>query len=264
MALGLPATPVTRTLSSSDCWACEVDASTTPLTDLGEVVERPGVGARHGADDGLVREARIDLVPGQVLGRVRAVDRLELREGQAGRPGVGRVDDDGQAVDRDLELDVADVVGLAGGAFLGVIRLDRPRRVVDVGLVGAELREAAAGAGLLDADVDAGVGRVELLGDGLGDREDGARAVDDDGSAQGGSARGGAGGGRTARCSGPCWRPSTGPCWRRCSSRRSSATTATIARAAMGLNLEMVTDSILLDAARLGWRAVGSGTFPSV
>ena len=65
--------------------------------------------------------------------------------------------------------------GLLAGR--GLLRLDRPRGVGDVGLAGAEALEAAAGAGHADRDVDARVGRAEALGRELHERPDGARAV---------------------------------------------------------------------------------------
>ena len=54
-----------------------------------------------------------------------------------------------------------DALLLAGRDFLG---LDRPRGVGDVGLAGAELLEAAAGAGDPDRDLHVGVLLPEQLG----------------------------------------------------------------------------------------------------
>ena len=61
-----------------------------------------------------------------------------------------------------------------------LVVLDRARGVGDVGLAGAELLEAAAGAGLADRDLDVRVLLVEELGRRLGERVDGRGAVDGD------------------------------------------------------------------------------------
>ena len=80
-----------------------------------------------------------------------------------------------------MDVLVADPVLLAG---FGLFGLDRSRGVADVGLAGAELFEAAAGAGGADRDLDARVFGLELLGDRFGQRGDGARAVDADRAGQ--------------------------------------------------------------------------------
>ena len=85
------------------------------------------------------------------------------------------IHDDREAVVGDRQLDVLDAGLLAGLDFGGA---DRTRGVADVGLAAAELLEPAAGAGDADGDPDAFVGLLELLGDGLADREDRARPVD--------------------------------------------------------------------------------------
>src|SRR5215218_1306725 len=86
-----------------------------------------------------------------------------------------------QGVVGDLKPLVGDLVLLADRRLLG---LDLAGSVVDRGLADAELLEAAAGTGLADAHVDVGVRRAELLGHGLGQRADGARAVDADGAGE--------------------------------------------------------------------------------
>ena len=75
---------------------------------------------------------------------------------------------DGDAVVGDLDLLVRDAGLLADRDLLVV--LDRTRGVGDVGLAGAELLEAAAGAGGADRDLDVGVLALERLGRGLGER----------------------------------------------------------------------------------------------
>ena len=91
--------------------------------------------------------------------RALVPELLELLGGQAADL-ERRVGDDGDAVVGDLELLVGDAVLLAERDLL---LLDRPRGVGDVGLAGAELLEAAAGAGLPDVDADVGVLLVEQL-----------------------------------------------------------------------------------------------------
>jgi hypothetical protein len=82
-----------------------------------------------------------------------------------------------QPVQADPELLVLDALGLAGRLLLVV---DGAGGVLDVGLAGAELGEAAAGAGGADGDLDARLLLAELLGDGLGDRGHGRGAVNHD------------------------------------------------------------------------------------
>ena len=90
--------------------------------------------------------------------------------------GVLRIDHDRQRVERDRQFDVLDAGRLALVHFL---LQDRPRSVGDVGLAAAELLEAAARAGNADRDLDRVLLRLlEFLGDRLGDRVDGARAID--------------------------------------------------------------------------------------
>ena len=107
---------------------------------------------------------------------------VELCDGQLVDPVVVGVDDDSEAVVGDGNLDEVDVVLVADFDF-GV--LDRTRGVGDVGLARAEALEAAAGAGDADGDADGGVEDAELCGHRLGDREDGAGAVDRDLARQG-------------------------------------------------------------------------------
>ena len=89
--------------------------------------------------------------------------------------------DHGERVGGDLELGVLDAVLLAGRDLL---LLDRAGGVGDVGLAGAELLEAATGAGLADRDLDVGVLLAEQLRGRVAQREDGRRAVDGDGAAE--------------------------------------------------------------------------------
>ena len=102
---------------------------------------------------------------------------VQLGDGQAVDPVVVGVDDDGEAVVGDGDLDELDAVR---GADFGFGGLDRARGVGDVGLADAEALEAAAGAGDADGDAHVGVEDAELGGHRLGDREDGAGAVDGD------------------------------------------------------------------------------------
>src|SRR5918995_1188721 len=143
---------------------------------VGEVVERPGVGAGSGQDQLLVGERWVDLVP-VVHGRVRRPDRVELLHGQAGGPVVVGVDDDRQRVVGDRELVERDAGLVAKG---DLVVLDGTGGVGDVGLAVAELLEATPGAGLADRDVHTRVLLHEELGGRAGQRKDGARTVDDD------------------------------------------------------------------------------------
>src|SRR5919106_1927423 len=143
---------------------------------LGEVVERTRVGACAEELDLLIRKVRVDLAPVVDLA-LRLPDLVQLVDGQAAGPVVARVDDDGQAVVRDLELLVRHVVLLADR---DLVLLDRARRVGDVGLAGAELLEAPAGARGAHRDPDVRVLGLEELGGRLRQGSHGARAVDSD------------------------------------------------------------------------------------
>ena len=107
---------------------------------VGEVVEGARVGPRAEELEQLVRERGADVPPRAHL-RAGLPDLLQLVDGQAGRPVVGGVDDDGQRVVRDLELDVLHAVLLADRDLLLV---DRARCVRQVGLAAAEALEPAA------------------------------------------------------------------------------------------------------------------------
>jgi hypothetical protein len=98
---------------------------------------------------------------------------------QALGPVVVLVDDDRKAVVGDLDLLELDPFLLADLLFLG---LDRARGVGDVGLAGAELLEAAAGAGSADGHPHVAVLALELRRRGLRERSHRARAVDLDGA----------------------------------------------------------------------------------
>ena len=113
--------------------------------------------------------APCDLAPARDLAlRLGRPQRLQLGDGDVVAQVFFGIDDDGEAVVGDRQLDVLDA-GLLAGLDLG--GADRPRGVADVGLAAAELLEAAAGAGDADRDADAGVGLLELLGDGFADGE---------------------------------------------------------------------------------------------
>src|SRR4029450_1788887 len=120
-----------------------------------EVVVGSRVHAGSEQVDVLVGPARPDLAPPLHLAlRLGGPERLQLRHRHAVRPGVLGIYQDGQAVVRDRQLDVLDALRLAG---LHLGRLDGTGRVRDVGLTGAELLEAAAGAGDADRDPRAGI-----------------------------------------------------------------------------------------------------------
>src|SRR5918994_3237226 len=120
---------------------------------VGEEVERAGVGARPVERQLRVGEIRLDV--GQALDlRALVPDLLELVGGEA-VDGERLVGHDRDAVVGDLDLAVRDRVLLADRDLLVV--LDGTGGVGDVGLAGAELLEAAAGAGGADGDLNAGV-----------------------------------------------------------------------------------------------------------
>ncbi len=132
----------------------EVAAARLRLADhrLGEVVERAGVGAGAEQLDRRVRPGRVHLVPaGDLALRARLPHLLELGHGEGLDEVVLRVDDDGERVERDRQLEVLDA-GLL--AVRHLLLEDRPRGVRDVGFAAAELLEAAAGAGDADRDLD--------------------------------------------------------------------------------------------------------------
>jgi hypothetical protein len=122
----------------------------------------------------------IDVAP-RLHARPAVPDRPKLVGGQAVDPVVLRVDDDGERVVRDLELDRLDAVL---PAELLLLVLDRPRGGREVGLAPAEAIEAAAGAGDADGDPNAGIRPAEVLGSRGCEGADGARAVDLDGAGQ--------------------------------------------------------------------------------
>ncbi len=120
---------------------------------------------------------RIDLVPARHLALRRGLPHLlHLGDGELLDEGVLRVDHHRERVERHRQLDVLDArLGAVG--HLGL--QDRARGVRDVGLAAAELLEAAAGARDADRHLDLLLLRLlEVLGDRLGHREHGARAVD--------------------------------------------------------------------------------------
>src|SRR5918995_566560 len=143
---------------------------------VGEEVERAGVGARPVERQLGVREIRLDV--GQALDlRALVPDLLELVGGEA-VDGERLVGHDRDAVVGNLDLAVLHRVLLADRDLLVV--LDRARGVGDVGLAGAELLEAAAGAGRTDRDLHVGILLVEQLGGRLRERGDRRGAVDGD------------------------------------------------------------------------------------
>ncbi len=153
-------------------------APSSPLIDIGEVVEGPGV--RAGAEEAEldIRERGIDLTPARDLG-VGLPDRPQLVDGKAGRPVVLDVDDVRQRVGRDPQLDVFDP-GVRAQSLL--LLVDRPRRIGEVGLARAEALEPAAGARDPDSHVDVLL-RLEVLCGLRDERPDRARAVCGDRSA---------------------------------------------------------------------------------
>ena len=156
----------------------EVAAAGLGLADdgFGEVVERARIGTGAEQLDRLVGPGRVDLVPAGDLALGRGLPHLlQLGHGGLLQAGVLGVDDHGECVVRHRQLEVLDAGGLAVFHFrLG----DRARGVGDVGLVAAELLEAAARAGDADGDFQALVGLLEFFGDRFGDRVDGAGTVD--------------------------------------------------------------------------------------
>src|SRR6185503_4137496 len=92
------------------------------------------------------------------------------------------VGDDGDRIDRDLELDVLDAVVRAKRCLF--VLLDGTRGVRDIGLARAEALEAAACAGNPDGDVNVRIFSLERLGRGLNERADGRGAVHLDGAGE--------------------------------------------------------------------------------
>ncbi|MDZ7674277.1 MAG: hypothetical protein U5K30_04320 [Acidimicrobiales bacterium] len=115
----------------------------------------------------------IDVAP-TVHGRALVPDLVELVRGDA-LEGVVGVHDGGQGVVGDLDALEGDAVALAD---LDLLVVDRAGGAVAVGLAGAELLEAAAGAGDGHRHLDAGVLLHEQLGRDLGQGADGAGAVE--------------------------------------------------------------------------------------
>jgi hypothetical protein len=87
------------------------------------------------------------------------------------------MDHDGQAVIGNRHFHVLDAVL---SAQLHLAGFDRSRGVRDVGLAQAEFLEAAPGARDADRHAPLGMGLLELLGHGLGDREHRTGAVNPD------------------------------------------------------------------------------------
>ena len=150
---------------------------------LGEVVERARIGAGPVQADIDIRERLAGLGVVAELGVVGdcvvtpQLRELIDREAADRHLGVG---DDDDAVVRNLDLRVGDVVLRADVCLLG---LDRPRSVGDVDLVHTELLEAAAGAGGADSGVEVGVVLLVELHGSLRERLHGAGPVDRHGPA---------------------------------------------------------------------------------
>ena len=135
----------------------EVAAARAFLADdrLGEVVVGAGVHAGAEQVDLAVGPRRPHLVPARDLAlRLRRPQPLQLVHGDRRRPRVLRVDDDGEPVVGDRQLDVFHARLLAG---LDFGRPDRSRRVADVGFAAAELLESAARAGDADRRASSGL-----------------------------------------------------------------------------------------------------------
>ena len=98
-------------------------------------------------------------------------------DGQARDGVVGRVDDDGDAVEGDLEFVVGDTGFRAGG---GLFVPDPAPAGGEVGLTVAEALEARSTASPLDLDVDSGRLGGKRLGGCFQDRADGGGASHDD------------------------------------------------------------------------------------
>ena len=111
----------------------------------GEVIVGTGVAATTKQTDRPIRPLGAQVLPGDFLSLgLRLPQCFQLIGGDVAHPVIAAIDDNGDGVKGDGQLDITHTGGLTARHLLAV---DRPRGIADVGFTGAKASEPRSGAG---------------------------------------------------------------------------------------------------------------------